>query len=164
VTVTYVHGGTLGDAMPGVQLPILTVMGDVQARIAAMASFAPSFTPPSLTADIQVTGEIIANLEASLALGITPPSVDLQVQIMADTMIAAQLQLQIILDLLDLLAVGVHMYRYDGQTNLLGGEFATELSGGVPGGTGTDSANALLLITTVPASWAAIAQVFKVVP
>jgi hypothetical protein len=165
MTVTYVHGGTIGDGLPGLQLPLINVMGDLQARITAMASFAPSITPPSIAADIQVSGQILANLQASAALGIEPPSVDLQVDIMADVLLAARLQLEIIMGLFDALGTaGLHLYRYDGQTADLGGEFTAELSGGVPGGSGTDSANALLLITTVPATWAALAQLFKVTP
>lgn len=164
MTVVYVGGETIGSALPGVQGAILQAMGDVQAKIAAAVNFAPNLTPPSIAADIQANGQILANLQAAAAIGIEPPSISAQLDIMASAVLVLKAQLQIILDLLNLFTAAVHVYAYQGQTDALGGEFTTELSAGVPGGVGTDLANALLLITTIPADWAAIAQVFKTTP
>jgi hypothetical protein len=69
------------------------------------------------------------------------------------------------LTLVDALGVGgVHVYRFSGEAQDLGGEFSAELSGGFPGGAGTDATEALLIATTIPATWAALAQVFQVTP
>src|SRR5215204_5645737 len=108
MTVTYVGGLALGDALPGVELPILTAMGDVQAKIAAAASFAPNLTPPSIAADIQANGQILANLQLALSVGIEPPSITVQLDIMVAALAVLQAQLQIILDLLNLFTAAVH--------------------------------------------------------
>ena len=164
MTVTYVGGMTLGDAMPGVVGPLVAALGDVQAKIAACASFAVSITPPSITADIQANAQILANLQLALSVGIEPPSIEAQFAIMADAVMLLQAQLQVFQNLFDLLRAELHVYAYSGQCDALGGEFTTELAAGVPGGAGTDLANALLLITTVSGMWAKIAQVFKTTP
>lgn len=164
MTVTYVGGITLGAAIPGVNSALLQAVGDVEAKIAACVNFAPNLVPPSLTADIAANATIFANLTASLGANITPPSLSVQLDIIASTLIVVRAQLQIILDLFNLFTANLHLYAYSGQTDALGGEFTTELSAGVPGGAGSDVANALLLITTVPADWAKIAQVFKTTP
>lgn len=164
MTATYVGGMSLGDAMPGVMAPILQAMGDVQAKITACASFSVGITPPSLTANIAAAASILANCTLALSAGIEPPSIDLQFQIIADAVIVLQLQLQIILDFLNLLGAGVHVYAVSAQTDAVGGELTSALVAGVPGGAPSDLANALVLITTIPADWAKIAQVFKTTP
>jgi hypothetical protein len=59
---------------------------------------------------------------------------------------------------------GIHAYHYSGQVDDLGSEMATELAGGVPGGAPTDASNALILVTTVGATWTAMGQIFQVTP
>lgn len=59
---------------------------------------------------------------------------------------------------------GLHAYSYAGPVNGLGGEFATALAGGLPSGAPTDSANALMLVTTTPATWVGLGQILKVTP
>lgn len=162
MTTTYVGGLSLADAMPGVTLPIVTALGDIQGRLNALLSFTPTVVPPSIAADIQVNAQILANLQASIA--ITPPSISLQAAIMLDTIALLTAQIAIIQNLFNLLAAGVHVYTYDGQASAMGGELTAELSGGVPGGSGTDHLNALLLIASIPAAWLAIAQLFKTTP
>jgi hypothetical protein len=165
MTVTYLGSRTIGDTVPGVNGAILSAMGDVQARETALASFVPSITPPSISADIQTNGEILVNLQAAATFGIEPPSVDAQVAIMADALLLLQGQLQVILDLLDVFGTaGVHAYAYDGQADAMGGELTAELAGGFPGGAPTDHANAIILATTIPATWVAMAAVFRVLP
>lgn len=164
MTVQYVGGMTIGDALPGVQAPLIAAIGDIQARLTALLEFKPNLVPPSLTADIQANAEILANLKLSLALGVTPPSLDVQASIMLDAVALLKAQLAIILALFDLFRAGIHVYNYTGQANALGADFTAALASGVPGGAGTDAVDGLLLIAAVPAAWAAIAQLFKTTP
>lgn len=168
MTITYVGGITLGDALPGVRAPILAAMGDIQGRLVAMASFNAALVPPSIASDIETAGKILFNLQAcaaAIASGqIAPPSIDLQAQIMLDVVALLKLQLQAFADLKGLFAFGAHVYAYQDQADALGGAFSTELAAGVPGGAGADTAYALLLVATEPAAWGAMAELFKTTP
>ncbi len=164
MTVQYVGGMTIGDALPGVALPLITLTGDVQLRLNALLSFSASITLPDLNADLVLAAEIAANIQAALVFGITPPSIDLQAAIVLDAIALLKLQPKIIKDLMDLFTFGVHIYNYTGQVNQLGSDFNAALASGVPGGAGTDICDGLLWIATAPGAWAAIAQIFKVTP
>ncbi|MBA3841094.1 MAG: hypothetical protein H0X39_00465 [Actinobacteria bacterium] len=74
-------------------------------------------------------------------------------------------QLAICLDLTALLATGgLHVYAFAGAVGNIGGEFAVQLSGGLPGGAPGDACNALVLATTISGTWSALSQVMRVVP
>ena len=78
---------------------------------------------------------------------------------------AVNVQLGIILEFQGLLAAaGIHSYAFAGAVNAFGGELSAALAGGVPGGTPAEASNAIVLLTTVSATWDAMAQVFKVTP
>ena len=88
-----------------------------------------------------------------------------QIASLLAAVVAVNAQLTIVTDFQALLeAAGVHVYAFAGQTNQLGPELDTELAGGVPGGSPTDPANAIVLITTVPSTWDAMEEVFQVTP
>ncbi len=177
MTVSYLGSLTVGAAAPGgLALAAAGTAGingalpDIQARIAALASFAP--TPPNIAADIALAQKIIESLQAALTLGITPPNISAQIEIVAAQLLALKAavaaidaQLSIIANLSNVLSTaGLHAYAYSGQANQLGTQFTTELAGGFPGGTPTDPTNALVLATTLSGTWAAMAQFFKTTP
>lgn len=163
MSLTHVGEMTIGATLPGVVAALAAAQADLDARVAALASFEPSITPPSIEGDLAVAAAIIANLEASV--GITPPSVELQVQIIADVLAVLRIQLEIIVALGELFAVaGVHVYRYSGTAAGMGAELTAELAGGLPGGAGIDHVDALVLATQVSATWTAMSSVFKVAP
>jgi hypothetical protein len=165
MTTVYLGSLSIGGAVPGVQGAIVNALGDVQARVTAVASFVPSITPPSISADIQTNAQILANLNAAATFGIEPPSLDLQVSILASSLLLLKAQLDVILDLMNAFgSAGVHAYTYDGTASGLGAEFSTELAAGFPGGAPSDPTHAILLATTIPATWAAMSQIFKVTP
>jgi hypothetical protein len=100
-----------------------------------------------------------------IALGISLPDMDAQFALAAAEVAALESALAVALDLANALLVGgLHVYRYQGDADQLGGEFGTELSGGFPGGAPTDDTNALVLATTVPGTWTAISSIFQVTP
>ncbi len=164
MTVQYVGGMTIGEALPGLALPLITITGDIQLRLNALLDFKPTLVLPSLQADLELSAQIAANIQAALTLGLTPPSLDLQATIMLDAIALLKVQLGIIKNLYDLFTAGIHIYNYTGQVNQLGSDFSAALTSGVPGGAGTDICDGLLWLATAPGAWAAIAALFKVTP
>jgi hypothetical protein len=177
MSVTYLGSLSIGDALPGaVAVAAAGVAGiglalpDIQARLAALASFSP--LPVDFAAQLALALQMVASVQTSIALGLSPPSIALQIAIIAAlvleleaAIVAISVQLDIVLDFQALLgAAGIHAYAYAGQVQDLGSEMATELAGGVPGGAPTDASNALVLVTTTPATWTAMGQIFQVTP
>lgn len=165
MTVTYLGSLSVGATIPGVNAALAVANADLDSKIAALASFSVSLEPPSIAAQISLTQSILADLNAMATLGISPPSLSVQFASVLALLATLNAQLLVLQALAtNLAAAGVHAYTYAGAANALGGEFSAELAGGFPGGAPTDATNALLLATTIPATWAAIAQVFKVTP
>jgi hypothetical protein len=161
MSTVYLGGITVGECVPAFGAAIALMLPDLQAKLAALASFSP--TPVSFSAQLAVAESVVAGIQASLAVGISPPSIALQIAVVVALIAELEATLGIVAGYTNALgAAGVHLYRYDGAANALGGDFSTALSGGFPGGAPTDFTNALLIATTVPAAWAAIAQLFKV--
>jgi hypothetical protein len=154
------------DLALGVELPSL------QARLAGLLALQArlSLTPPSLAASLDLALKLVAALQASIALGL--PGISFQLQA------AAALIAQIELDLgklqgsaafaasLGLLlgAPGVFAYVYHGQVGHVGSELQTEINAAPPGGSPIAQADALLLLTAMPATWTSMEAVFKTAP
>lgn len=167
---------TLGGTMPGASAAgiagvagINAALPTLQDQLASLLSFAP--TPVSFAAQITGLQAMITGLQASITLGLVPPSLSTQLAALAAMIAALQLQisginaqLTIIADFQNALgAAGVHAIAFQGAVSDFGGELAGRLST-VPGLAPGDPSNALVLLTTVPATWAAMAQVLKVSP
>lgn len=166
MALTYCGEVTIGAALPGIEPPFLLAVGDLQARldalIAAQAQIAVSM--PALAAQIDLARSIIASLQAAIAVGITPPSVSAQVSIMAALLVALEAQVAAMLGV-PFGTAGVHIYVYDGAANAFGGDVTAALSGGFPGGTGgAQHCNAIVLATTIGATWTDMSACFKVTP
>lgn len=177
MSVDYLGSLSIGDAVPaGLAASVAGVAGinlalpDIQARIDSLLAFSPGAV--DFAAQLALANQIVLGIQAAISGGLTPPSIAVQIAQIAAliaellaTVTAINVQLGIVVDFQALLgAAGVHGYAFDGDTDQLGPELTTELAGGVPGGGPTDHANAVVLVTTVPATWAAMAQVFKVTP
>jgi len=163
MTVTHIGSLTLGETIPGPVAAISATVPDLQAQVSALVAFKPAAI--NFAADLELAESIVASLKAGISAGITPPSIDAQIGIVASQLAALRLKLESVLSLTNLFgAAGVHAYAYAGAVNAFGGELGAELTGGLPGGAPTDNANALVLVTTTPATWDALSQVFKVTP
>lgn len=175
--ITYLGELSIGDALPGAlaanvagMAGINAALPDILARLEALASFAPQ--PIVFGAQLALAQQMVASVTAAISLGLPAPSIAAQVAIVAalvsDLLAAVEsvnAQLSILVAFEALLgAAGIHAYAFAGQTGDLGAELAAELSSGTPGGAASDAANALVLITTIPATWAAMGDVFKVTP
>lgn len=177
MTVTCLGSLSIGDALPGGVAVgaagfdgINAALPDIQARLDALLAFAP--LPVDFTAQLALAQSMVASVQASITLGLPAPSMAAQIAIVAAlivditaSIVSINAQLGIVADFQTTLGTtGIHGYHYSGQTDDLGSEMATELASGVPGGAPTDAANALILVTTIPATWAAMRNVFKVTP
>jgi hypothetical protein len=177
LTVVYCGELTIGGALPGANgVTVAAIAGingalpDLLSRIASLQAFAP--TDVNLGAQLQLAGSIVGNIQTSIQLGIAPPSIAAQIAAIAALVAAmltqlagVQAQLDLVLEFQGLLAAaGIHIYAFSGTSGGLGGELATELASGTPGGSPSDPANAVVLVTTSPAAWAALSQVVKVSP
>lgn len=142
---------------------LLTAMADVQVKLSAMIAFSLQLGLPalSISAQLALAATITASLEASI--GITPPSISAQLEITLAVIAQLRLLLQIYIDLFALLTASVRVYAYDGTVAGMGATLTTALAAGFPGGTGSaQHCNALIIATELDASWAAMSAVFRV--
>lgn len=134
---------------------------DVSAQLTALASFTPTLNL-SFAAQLDIAASIVTNINAAITAGITPPSLDAQIALSVD--IIADLQAKLVLieaqaaigiALGDLLAnAGVRTLVYSGPQDDFGSELSAEL--GAP----TTACNALVLLTTNGATWTAMQSLF----
>lgn len=178
MSLTYIGELTLAVAMPAAfdaalagAAAINLGLPELNAQLAAFAAFTPLLG--NFAADIALANSIIAAINAAIAAGIGEIGLDVQVAIVAALVLDLEaillqinLNLTLILNFISLVAAGgVHAYAYDGQVGAFGVEVTAALSGGVPGGGGpTEHCNALVLATTIGATWTVMGQVFKVTP
>jgi hypothetical protein len=152
---------SIADMIPAPVIAINLALPDLQARLDAMLAF----TPPAIdfAANLSLLAEIKASIEGAIALGITPPSIAAQLAIMAGLIRDLTLQLNAILAITGLFAnAGIYAYAYDGAVNGLGPALTAELGAGLPGGLPSDHCNALVMVTSVAATWTGMSVVFKV--
>jgi hypothetical protein len=176
VSTTYLGSLSVGGVLPGGvavaaagAAGINAVLPDLAGRLAALLSWTP--TPISIAAQLTQLTAMITALNAQLTLGIAPPSLATQLANLAALIAELQglvngveLQLTYVTEFQALLgAAGVHAFAYDGATGDLPASLLSALAS-VPGVGPADHCNALALLTTIPATWAALAQILKVTP
>lgn len=152
-TVTHQGSLTIGGALPGVSAAFESAMPDIQARLDALAGFSAS--TGSFSANLQLAQDIVANIQAAMALGISAPSIDAQLAEAEAAIAVEEGKLAAAAELLATLeASGLHLYTYSGTASAFGGDFNAEIGGGLPGGGGGGaSVNGAVLITEVAATW-----------
>jgi hypothetical protein len=99
-----------------------------------------------------------------MVAGITPPSIDIQIALILAQIAELSASLAIIVEFGGFMAAaGVHLYAYNGTVSNMAVDLDGQLFDGVPGGTGGgQSCNALVLLTTIGATWTAMSGVFQV--
>jgi len=177
MSFTYIGELTIGGAAPGAAAAAVACIAginlalpDIQARLDALLAFVP--TPVDFTLQLQLALQMMASVEASIALGLPTPSILTQLAIVAALVAALEASVSAINAQLGavvafqahLAAPEVHAYVFAGATNALGAEASAALAGGLPGHAPTTAINALVLATPVPATWTAMGAVFKVAP
>lgn len=182
MTIAYLGGLSVGGAAPAVGIAaaagtsgIGSALPDFAARMAALIDAISKFTafpPLTFPAQLVLANQIVTAITLANATSGLPGAPDLttviaqftaQLAALAASVVTMQAQLDILTGLeLPLAAAGIHAYAFDGATDALGGELSAELASGVPGGSGGTHANALALVTTSGASWAALGQILRV--
>jgi hypothetical protein len=166
VTATLVGSYTLGECIPlaaGAQLSLQAQLPALAAQVsgALAAQAAVTLQPPTLAADLQAALGLVAQLEAAIALGL--PSVTLDLALMASIVADLQASLGALNAQLGLFLClgtpGVHLVTQTGTLGALGNEIGAAASAIGPSTTPT---NAVALICTTPAAWAAVSVAMRV--
>lgn len=169
MTVTPLGIVAVGTAVPGASAAVVAgvaginlALPDLAARIAALQGFQPQ--PVSFVAQLAIAQGTLASIQAAITLGLPVPDISAQIALVAAVvaeLLATLAQMNAQLDILlaleaPLNAGSIAAYAYDGPIGNLGGELGAAVGGG--GG----HANALALVATDSASWAALSAVMKV--
>jgi len=158
MTVSYVGSLSIGGALPGAALALESAIPDLQARLDALASFAP--TTGSLSANLALANGILSNIQNAITLGVVLPDISAQLGEIAAAVDLAEGQLSAAAAFLATLdAAGVYLYTFAGDVENFGDEFDAEIGGGLPGGGGGGASNAVVMITKNPATWAALQSI-----
>lgn len=129
---------------------------EVAGLVAAQADL--NLHPPSITASLALAQQLVAGIQAAIALGVEEPSLSVQLAALAALLVTVEADLAVAVSLQTALAAGgVHLYAYTGPANGLGPSIPDHFPGGAP----TDAANALIFATTTPATWAQMQLLFK---
>lgn len=141
---------TLGGTLPLVLSANASALAEAQAKLtgalAAQAQIAIS--PPTIATQID------ALLAAIAALEVAPPGVALDASAIATAIAEIQATISALVGLNAALGQsGVHLYTWAGPA----GE---AVPGGIPGAGSQQAAFGVYLLTTVPATWSAMQQVF----
>jgi hypothetical protein len=176
MTARYLGSVTVGGALPGgVQLAaagsagINVALPSLHEQLAALVAYVPA--PIDFGAQLAALKAMIQAVEASIALGLPSPSVAVQVAKIGELIAGLRGQIAAVSAHLELItrlraafgAAGVHLIAFDGQAGAMAAELGAEL-GSAPGLAPGDDAHAVLLATTVPATWLALSALLKVAP
>ncbi len=160
MSLVYLGSLSLATAVPlaasvdGVVVPKLTA--EVAGIVAAQAEL--NAHPPSITASLANVQALLAAIQNAISLGVTEPTLTVQLAALASLLTAVQADLALAVSLQTALAAaGVHAYAYSGQAS----GFGPSLPASLPGGNPTDAVNALVLATSVGATWAQMQVLFK---
>lgn len=132
------------------------IQGELTGQLHMQANL--SILPPSISATITIAENILADLQAAIAL--SPPSISLSASLSAQIGILeafiATLQAILVLS-----GGSIDVWTWSGPVNGLGPALTGALAGGAPsGGLPTDPSNALVLLTRSPATWTAMSTFF----
>lgn len=176
MTARYLGQLTVGGALPGgVALAaagsagISAALPSLNEQLAALVAYVPA--PIDFAAQLATLKAMILAVETSIALGLPAPSVSVQVAEIGRLIASLRGQIASVSAQLEVItrfqaafgAGGVHAVAFDGPAGAMAAELAGVLATTAGLGAG-DDAHAVLLATTVPATWAALAALFKVAP
>jgi len=167
VSAIYLGSLSVGDVVPAA----LRMQAGLRANLSASVQAAASVNA-SLKASVADPASLLASAvhfvgsgQAAAGLALVSPAQllgSLNTSLSANVALSASLQVQLApVDALGLLlsTAGVHLYRVDNRVDHVGSDLSAALP--PPGVRGTDSAQALVLMTTEPAVWTALAGVLK---
>jgi hypothetical protein len=148
---------TVGAVVPAALTLQLEALAELTAKLEAAISAQLSFTltPPSLTLSLKAALDLVVSLEAAIALGL--PGIEIDISIMASIIAALQLQVDLMIELgVALGKAGVLAFVQEGVAGSLGSDLQAVVNQQIPADQPTQ---ALLLVATVPAVWAAMGKI-----
>jgi len=166
--ITSLGSVSLAVALPGANAAgiagsagINAALPDIDSRIAALRAFSPA--PINFSVDLTLANSIVVSISTGISGGIPVPDIDAQIALVSGLVASLETQvvsinanLSIVTSFLSTLAAtGISLYAFDGPQNTLGSELGTAL------GSSSMHANAIILVTQNPSSWAAIQAIFK---
>lgn len=178
MTTAYLGSISVGGSIPGASAGITagiagitSALDNLLAQLAALQAFVP--VPLDFAAQLTLAQSMVtAIIAAQAAIPPLPiPDIAAQIAIIAAQVAALiaqiagiQANLAVLTDLAaPLAAAGVHGYAFDGDAGDFGAELDSAI-GATPGISPADHSNAVVLLTTVGATWDAMSLVFKVTP
>lgn len=174
MSATYIGGVSVGVAVPPLALAQVSLnaelsvkLGELNARLAALGEISANLilSPPSVEASIAAVIAAGATLQAAL----TNPAAAANVTLVGDLLaeigiligeVTAAFSANVALGELCATA-GLHMYEIAGTIGAFGNDLQSELSGGMPGGSGpTQQGTAFVLLAGDNGAIAALRTVF----
>ena len=155
-TVTELGAVSVGTCLPTTLGAFGAVEGNLNAQLAAAGNlrFALDLGPPSIA--------VAAEASAQIAASVTAPYFGLSISANLDAIAAIQAQLAALAGIVASLGTaGIFLYAYSGTADSFGTALQAHVGPGLPGGAPTDHIDALALVASTPAAWAALATVMK---
>lgn len=150
---------TVGGCIPATGALFAAMIAELDTQLAANVKLLARLqaTPPTIALQIELVTKLLAKLKVAATLGL--PSVSFQVSMVGA--LIAKLKARIaLLTNFPLGTAGVMAYAYDGDAGSFGPTVSGTVGNGLPGGRATDHVNAIILATSIPATWAALGEVF----
>lgn len=157
MALVYLGSLTTGAINPGLALSLASAVPRIEAELALQAAVIAQLnvTPPSIAASLSLATDTVASINTAISLGVEVPS--LSVQVNAALSLIALLNVELGALGFDMSAAGIHAYTFDGEADAFGPAIPSAFPGGAP----DDAVNALVLVTSVPASWVALSGILK---
>jgi len=157
--LTFFGEVTVGGCIPSAGALFAAMVADLQAQLNAQVALLARLKvrPPSLLAQIDLVTKLLATLRGAVHLNL--PGVDFQVKAVGQAIAALKARIAL-LARYPLGVAGVMAYAYGGTASSFGETVNTTVGPGLPGGHPTDHVNAIILATSIPATWAALGELF----
>lgn len=159
-TVTQLGNVSLSSALPTTAQAYGSVEGNLNAELAAAGNMSVSLDLGA--PDLALATAIGADFSAAVVASVTEPYWGLQVDANLDLIAQLNAQLSAIAGIMAALGTaGIYLYTYSGTADTFGSGLQAVVGGGLPGGAPSDHVDALCLVASTPAAWAAIQTVMK---
>jgi hypothetical protein len=156
--LTYLGGMTVGDCVPAFLGIYGAILGQLEARLDGLFKLQGylAIHKPSLQGNLEAAAKLLASLRLAVAANL--PGIDFKVSAVAAAIAKIEADIGAFVALQAAMgSAGVHAYAYDGDEGSFG-PCVTNLP--IPGAAPSDHMNAIVLATTIPATWAAMGRIF----
>lgn len=151
----------MGQCVPALAGFVAAAQADVTAELSGIAAINAgiAISPPSIAGQITAVTQLLAALQAQLALSVTLglPTVTVSLDVMLAAQLELEARLQALLALLDAMSkTGIAALSYVGDAQSYGLQMQTRVSSIAPSG---NAVQAITFLATEPAAFAALGAV-----